>query len=80
MYKEAKFKKLRRLCAKLWVKSPKKGFLEKFAFPCEHTHTFTYGLKNANWYYKGKLKGVHKGIVLEGCYLCGKIKVRDYEA
>lgn len=82
MYKRANLKWLRRLAAKLWVINPKKrGWLVRFAFPCEHTHTFRYYLPSDTlWYVKGDKKGNHDSLVLEGCYLCGKIVVRDWKA
>ncbi len=81
MYRPARLKWLRRLACRLWRINPKKGWLERFAFPCEHTHTFRYYLpKDALWYSHGVKKGNHESLVLEGCYLCGGIKVRDWKA
>lgn len=81
MYKPASFKWFRRLAVKLWLINPKKGWLERFAFPCEHTHTFSYNLSSDTpWYSLGEKMGKHDSLVLEGCYLCGKVKVRDWKA
>ena len=81
MYKEVRWKWLRVIAIKLWLTSPKKGWLERFAFPCEHTHTFRYYLPpDTPWFFMGEKKGNHDALVLEGCYLCGKIKVRDWKA
>ena len=71
----------RKLAVKLWLLSPKKNWLEKFAFPCVHTHTFKYYLPtDVLWYFQGVKKGKHGSLVLEGCYLWGKVKVRDWKA
>jgi len=45
---------------------------------CKHTHTFRQDLPEADWLSHGELKGRHGQIVLEGCYICGKVTVRDY--
>lgn len=72
---------IRRLALLLWVASPRKGLLKRLAFPCDHTHTFKYYLpSDTPWYFKGVRRGVHDALVLEGCYLCGNIKVRDWKA
>ena len=82
MYRQARFKWLRRIALKLWLINPKKkGWLGRFAFPCEHTHTFRYYLpSDVIWYSYGEKKGNTDSLVLEGCYLCGKVKVRDWKA
>lgn len=82
MYKKAKLKWLRKIARKIWVKFYTKGRrLERLAFPCEHTHTFQHYLpSDTPWFYKGEKEGAHDSLVLEGCYLCGKIKVRDCKA
>ena len=81
MYKKARFKWLRGLAVKLWLVKPKKGWLERFAFPCEHTHTFRHYLPaNTQWYSYGKKMGNNDSLVIEGCYLCGKMKVRDWKS
>ena len=82
MYKPAKLRWLRRMARKLWLIKTRKGWLERFAFPCEHTHTFRYYLPTDTvlWYSYGEKKGCHDSLVLEGCYLCGKIAVRDWQS
>ncbi len=82
MYRRANLKWLRKLAIKLWVISAKKtGWLVRFAFPCEHTHTFRYQIPpDALWYSYGKKQGNIDSLVLEGCYLCGKITMRDWKA
>ncbi len=48
---------------------------------CRHTHTFSYYMRDAHWHnYAGKDMGEHGGLKLEGCYLCGRVRVRDYHA
>jgi len=47
---------------------------------CKHTHTFQYYLPEVDWFYKGGKRGEHNQLVLEGCYICGKVKVRDWGA
>ena len=48
---------------------------------CRHTHTFSYSLDGAKRIY-GDTHGVpsdnRAGLVLEGCYICGEVQVRDY--
>jgi hypothetical protein len=81
-YKPMKIKWLRDLVSKIVIKfNIRNRMLNAFAFPCEHTHTFKHYLPiNTIWFYKGEKKGMHDGLLIEGCYLCGKIKARDYKA
>ncbi len=82
MYKLARFKWLRKKAQAIWVLHPtKSGWLHDFCFPCENTHTFQHYLpKDTPWSLKGEYKGTNSGLVLEGCYLCGKTQVRDWQA
>lgn len=83
MYKPARFKWLRNLVKKIWVKYPTKRnhWLYKFCFPCEHTHTFEFYLpEDTTWFFKGERRGEHSQLLFEGCYLCGKVRVRDWGA
>lgn len=79
MYKEIRFKKLREIAQRIhWKLLPLKcKWLRDFAFKCEHTHTFRFFMPHAVWYYKGQRKEEHGQLYLEGCYLCGKVKVVD---
>jgi hypothetical protein len=80
MYKPVRLKRLRDLAQRLWVKYPFR-WLYRFGYACEHTHTFKHFLpKDTLWYFKGERGGTHDGLMLEGCYLCGKIRVRDWKA
>jgi hypothetical protein len=50
---------------------------------CKHTHTFKYSLEGATRIYgnpHGSNQCTKHGLVLEGCYICGKIKVIDRAA
>jgi hypothetical protein len=48
---------------------------------CKHTHTFSRCLPDDTvWLYRGEVKGTHPGLLIEGCYLCGRIEVRDWKA
>ena len=51
---------------------------------CKHTHTFKIYMKDLPieqaWYHKGIKMGKHDQIYIEGCYLCGKITMKDYGA
>lgn len=47
---------------------------------CKHTHTFRHFLPSVPWYFKGEKRGTHDGILIEGCYLCGKVWCRDFQA
>ena len=71
----------RKLALQPWLLNPKKGWLERLAFPCNHTHTFKHYLpSDTPWYFNGEKKGIHDALVIEGCYLCGECKVRDWKA
>ena len=44
---------------------------------CRHTHTFSI-TPTYEWQSEGKrMPDKHRGIKLEGCYLCGKVWCRD---
>lgn len=48
---------------------------------CQHTHTFTYELEGARRIYgdpHGSRSCKSPGLLLEGCYSCGEVHVRDY--
>jgi len=48
---------------------------------CKHTHTFKHYLpKETPWCYRGEPKGKHDGLVIEGCYLCGELSIKDWKA
>lgn len=44
---------------------------------CMHTHTFQRDMPEAYWLSHGELRGRHRQLILEGCYICGKVTVRD---
>ena len=93
MYREVNNHWLRRSARTLWVKtiptSTRKNkwvvkfnkWIHRYAFKCQHTHTFMFDLPaDTPWYFKGEKKGTHSGLAVMGCYLCGKIKAIDYQA
>jgi len=94
MYREVKEHWFREFTRTLWVKtlptSTKNNhkwikwfnkMIHRYAFKCKHTHTFMFDLpKDTPWYFKGEMKGTHSGLAIIGCYLCGEMKVIDYQA
>ena len=48
---------------------------------CRHTHTFKHDLPpDTHWYSNGKKMGHHSGLQVCGCYICGKVWCRDWQA
>jgi hypothetical protein len=47
---------------------------------CNHTHTFSFYPEGVTWRFNGEAQGKHTGVVIEGCYLCGKMWCRDFQA
>ena len=72
---------IQKIARMIWRLNPtKKGIIHDLAFPCNCSHTFSAPIHNASWFYNGSKQGPIESLLIEGCYKCGKIKVRDFEA
>lgn len=59
------------------------GYVEAAQSKCKHTHTFRYALDGARRIYgdpHGSRECRTPGLVLTGCYICGRVRVEDSRA